>query len=171
MKAMLKITAIFLILGFSANSWAYMVGATDVGDVDSILFTTSLSNSSEAAEEAWVESVLGFDVNFDYKNDGAFSWNLVDGETDIFEQALSFDPEYYLVKLGNGSFSGDTHVLYDNAASLSFAVIGLTALGQGVTIDITRVSHIAEYSIPEPGTLALFGMGLLGLAFASRKKV
>ncbi len=173
MKALVKASAIFLALAFSVNSWAYMLGGTDVGGLDSIIGTASLGNSSDAQEEAWVESVLGFNVTFEYKNDGAFSWNIVDGETDVYAQLLDSDPEFYLVKLGGGNFLGDTHVLYDNAASLSYAVIDLLALGQGATIDIARVSHISEFngtSVPEPGTLALFGLGLLGLMVAARRQ-
>lgn len=173
MKILVKVSTIFLALAFSVNSWAYTLGGTDVGSVDNILYTASLGNSSDAEEEAWVESVLGFDVGFEYRSDGAFSWDTVDGETDIYAQLLDSDPEFYLVKLGGGNFLGDTHVLYDNAASLSYAVIDLLALGQGATIDIARVSHISEYngtSVPEPGTLALFGLGLLGLVLVARRK-
>ena len=165
------------------NSWAYTITPDplvpdvfiDVGDLDTIIDTTTLLNSGDAEEQAWVESVLGFSVTFDTKNDGSFDWILADFETDIYVQELSSDPEYYLIKLGGGSFAGDTHVLYDNAIDLSYAVIDLGILGQGATIDITRVSHISEFdgtiSVPEPGTLALFGLGLLGLVVSRRRKV
>lgn len=182
MKVLVKLSVAFLALAFSVNSWAYMIGGTDVGGVDNILDTTSLSNSSEAAELAWVNSVLDPDVTFSFKfdidEDLASPWTLVDEvmneDTDsIYAFELTTDPEYYLVKLGGGNFSGDTHVLYDNAASLSYAVIDLGLLGQGAIIDITRISHIAEYnatSVPEPGTLALFGLGLLGLMLTARRQ-
>lgn len=183
MKALIKLSAAFLALAFSVSSWAYMLGGTYVGDVDSILDTTSLSNSSEAAELAWVNSVLNSDsatlsFKFDIDEDLASPWALVDGslvgdDNPIYAFELTTDPEYYLLKLGGGNFSGDTHVLYDNVSSLSYAVIDLGLLGQGATIDITRISHISEFnatSVPEPGTLALFGLGLLGLMLAARRQ-
>ena len=183
-----KSFALVIGLLISSSSWALMInGTTNVGNIDAIIDSKSLGNSSVAQEEAWVESVLGIDVAFEYKNDGTFSWVAVDNQPTvyvekkngkkelidtIFAQALSTDPDYFLVKLGGGNFSGDTHVLYNNAASLSYAVIDLVALGQGATIDIARISHIAEFdgtSVPAPAPLALLSLGLLGMV-ASRRK-
>jgi len=179
MKAIFKLSAILFGLAYSLNSVAYTIDSysIDVGNVDNIIATASigdpfLAGNSEADQEIWVESILGVDVNFDDKNDGAFSWTQVDDNPNLFAQALITDPAYYLIKLGSGSFSGDTHILYENFDDLSYAVIDLDLLGQGATIDITRISHISEFSapVPEPGTLALFGMGLLGLSLARRRQ-
>ena len=183
MNVLVKLSAVFLALIFSVNSWAYMIGGTDVGDVDSILYTTDLGNSGDATVEAWVNSVLNPDsatlsFKFEIDENLASPWTLVDGSfvddnNPIYAFELTTDPEYYLLKLGGGNFTGDTHVLYDNASSLSYAVIDLGLLGQGATIDITRISHISEFnatSVPEPGTLALFGLGLLGLMLTARRQ-
>lgn len=182
MKILVKLSVAYLALAFSVNSWAYTLGGTDVGDVDNILYTTSLGNSSDADELVWINSMLNpdsaiFSFKFDIDENLPSPWTLVDGghvDTDpVYAFELTTDPEYYLVKLGGGNFSGDTHVLYDNASSLSYAVVDLLALGQGAIIDITRISHISEFngtSVPEPGTLAIFGLGLLGLMLAARRQ-
>ena len=173
MKAFVKLSALLLSLSYSVTSWGLTIDSysIDVGNVDSIIASTNLGNSGDATQIAWVESILGFNVNFDYKNDGAFSWTQVDDNSNLFAQSLLTDPDYYLIKLGNGNFTGDTHVLYENFDDLSYAVIDLDLLGQGATIDITRISHISEFSIPEPGTLALLGMGLLGLSLVGRRQL
>jgi len=177
MQTILKLSAILFGLAYSISSAAYTINSysIDVGNVDDIIATASVGDSfldgnSPANQKIWVESVLGFEVNFNDKIDGAFSWTQVDDNPNLYAQSLLTDPAYYLIKLGGGSFTGDTHVLYENFDDLSYAVIDLGLLGQGATIDITRISHISEFSVPEPGTLALFGLGLLGLSFVRRRK-
>jgi len=38
------------------------------------------------------------------------------------------------------------------------------------TAPINQLSHVEAYSVPEPGTLALMGLGLIGIGFAGRRK-
>lgn len=58
-----------------------------------------------------------------------------------------------------------------NEVSLNFGDVNLASCGSAlcarVTVDITPEMHSA---LPEPGTLALFGLGLAGLGFAARRR-
>jgi hypothetical protein len=79
---------------------------------------------------------------------------------------VGFDFEYLF---GNTSLSnGQVYYIsiFDNdVATLGDVVIKSNASGDGYGIDQLTVAKV-----PEPGTLALFGLGLVGLGLARRRK-
>ena len=198
MTYLIKITGLVASLGLSANAWSYTIDvSTEVGGVDAIIAAAEQGNdpilvdSGDAAEEAWVESILGMDITLDkLTNSSGGYWTATnESPDDVFAFDLgAFDGDYYVVKLGNlcpasapASCNPLTHFLYDNAVELQYAVISLKDIlttanvdtsTTSYTIDIDKVSHLSGISggdtpcctrVPEPGSLALFALGAFGL--------
>jgi hypothetical protein len=148
-----------------------------VGSVDNFLASTALSSNGKGQEEAWVSGVLGFVTTIVYKDDvtADAGWEPVNGSEDHWAHSLDTDPAHYLLKLGVGKSGADTHYLYQNLASLSWAVIDLSEMlsGQNVDFNFGRISHISEFdgsiSLAEAGSfgLLLIGFSLLSLRWLS----
>lgn len=70
---------------------------------------------------------------------------------------------WLMVKDGNNS---PVWYLFDISGWDGISDITLTGFWPGPG----AISHVGIYAVPEPGTLALFGIGLLGAALSRRKK-
>lgn len=165
----------------STGASAIMIEGTEVGAVDTFIDSALLSPSNPATEEAWVQSVLGDPtITFAGKTEGGFSF-LNNPAESVYAFDLLYEPDYYLLKLGNTkkNGNGDSHFLFQNLADLVWAVfdLGISAIGAGDNPE--KVSHISEFCIdgecggnevPEPGVLGLLGLGLISLVVARRRK-
>jgi len=181
---MLSIISSCLLLSvISSSVWAYTIngGSIDVGNVDTLLAQSDLGNSSTDGEKSWVESILGFEIILEYKNDGNFNWTKTDPINNavdyIYAEHLDNSPEYYLIKMGNLKISpiNYSHFLFSNLNEFSYAVIDLAAFGADLeNINIGKVSHYDTFNdrspVPEPATMLLFGFGLMGIAAVGKNK-
>ena len=153
-------------------------GNIDVGSLDYFIGKTNLGNSGEASELDWVNSILNTDTSFSYKiEQGSFDWKNTD-ISGLWANSLNDSPDYFLIKTGGNI---NTHYLFENLYSKSYAVIDLSifdAPGNSGSLTISGISHITAFGgsptdgnqVPEPATMLLFGLGLLGLAGVSRKR-
>jgi PEP-CTERM motif len=67
--------------------------------------------------------------------------------------------------------NGPTHFVYGNGGSFDLSIADVTLTnGTSRSIRGTIANVVSPIAVPEPGTLALFGLGLVGLGFARRRR-
>ena len=193
-KTINYIFALALMASFNVN--AALVSDADVlqqelDGLDPIIAYTSLSNSGNATEIAWmnqaIEDFYGpgtFDpiatiTKLEFEDDTAVDdfWGDPAGTDsrggDIHSGSIVNEPDHYLLKIGQGQVSYDTF-LFKNVGDLALATVGLGWLEDfsdftGRSFDVYRLSHIS--AVPVPAAVWLFGTALIGLVgFSKRRK-
>ena len=179
-SALIAIAAVAAIGVQSAQASTYTIDnfTTYVGQVDTMYAHATLANSSEAGENAWVQSVLGVNYTMTTKiempNEGPSPWVKADGPNNVYATDLGLGAgDYFFIKIGKNELL-DTHFLFQNMDSLSWAVIDLMeSFGGDVALEnIGKVSHIGNVSaVPLPAAAWLFGSALFGFMMVDRKSV
>ena len=181
MKKVLLIGLLAVILMFPVASWSLTIGnpGVEIGGVDLLIASAVLSDSSDQGEVNWVNSVLktSFVKTDMEKNDVTESmWVVTNQDSSVYAMKFfsSSNPEYFFIKVGAGEndLRQYTHHLYTNFESFQYAVVDLDQAGYEIK-NIGKFSHIGEFpgttQAPEPLSLILLGLGLIGIVGIKRK--
>ena len=87
-----------------------------------------------------------------------------------------FSAEAFLIVIKTGNMPGFAVWLFDGTAAASWSGLWNSAWKNNAPGECcSDISHFGIYAtgavVPEPGTLVLFGIGLIGTGFARRKAV
>lgn len=181
---MVKLLALFSIVSivtFTTSASAYSVGSFNVGGLDTLRASAHLANSGAQTEIDWVNSILGtsFTKSSLVKNDipEASQFSPTNENSNIFAAELKGAPEYYFIKTGN--VGTNNHFLFTNLDNSNWAVLDLdSSFGAGYDIaNIGKLSVLGEVGgtsaapVPEPCTMTLLGVGMLGFAFFGKRRM
>lgn len=153
-------------------------------------WVTQSNNNDFDYYDAFAAPVLTFDLGVDKAIDGFSFWNYFNNHN----AAKDISPRFATAAEGTGAFGtsilanpafvlaldvmiGDPQERQDigfSAVTARFVEVTVTdnhfVLGSGLGGDRVGMGELQFNAVPEPGTLALFGLGLAGLGFARRRR-
>ena len=170
-RSFYTLLVICCILSVAVSASALMM--SDVLNVDTYIASDYVSPSSDANEKQFIEDNSSFDVTqYSTVDTVEGDWqNVYDGGEKTTLWAYDFGtlaPDYFLIKTGNLKLTPALNTyLYENVGSFQYAVIDFADFGP--EMNDGKISHIGA-PVPEPSTILLLGIGLLGLGWYGRKR-
>lgn len=155
--------------------------------IDKKIGEALLDNSGAATELAAMEAAAGNNnLKLDFKS-GINTATLNGTSTEWYLDVAPETPGYFLLKFGIGGTNATANTFFfENIGELTklvwsdsqvqFLTGGDCRDGIDNACNIGRLSHYAAYndppgSVPEPTSMSLFGLGLLGLTLAAKRRV
>lgn len=160
-----------LVLSSSANAgWALIANADNPSPMDG-----SPSSAGDAEVLSWLNTL----INPDLPVGSSYVGGNVSGVTGTtaFDVGAGIDPQYLVLHFGGPQQTGDAFWAFSCVVnSVSCSQFTLNSINYGVEetyppygLSFYRV-YGATTGVPEPATLGLFGLGLLGVGLARRSK-
>ena len=143
--------------------------AIDDSEVDACLMSGTGNLTGNPNKDPFLTSAIGQNYSMAGKSDESNPFNITFGA----DGSWSFDASFWDTytegaigfKFGTGNNPDEWFVfsLEQGVTSGTFEFFNVFGQGGGL-------SHIILYGVPEPATLALFALGLLGIAWTRRRK-
>jgi PEP-CTERM motif-containing protein len=173
MKCKNEIRTLLVSVASAFTLWAPAEAA--ILTVDPLLGAIASANSGQAYEEAQLEGFCNCNVTL--LTNITTNTFLIDDAGHNYIDVAPNEPGYFLLKFGTGN-TGNDMFFFQNIAELTKLVWADAQLTNAGLPDnhVQSISHYAITSgggttVSEPATLALLGIALAGLGFASRRKL